>query len=228
VTELTLPWLYRRRWNDGFAARGWKLACTVDDPEIIASTAETGARIHTSVFVHDIVDHALCGLPPSGHRAEAVALIQLAERTGSDPTPDFVQMVDEDLLTGRLLGERWATFLPPELAELIPEDTAGGRAVVGQLRDVLGTELLRERLVAHFSELGRAGAETARAAFAAHGLDPGRRGLLAMALQQLLERADALVLAQAWAAAQGCVRVGNGCCTLTLSTPAPWSASLGY
>jgi hypothetical protein len=29
---------------DGFGARGWKLNSTLDDPEIIASTRETGKR----------------------------------------------------------------------------------------------------------------------------------------------------------------------------------------
>jgi hypothetical protein len=49
--------LYGRTWRDGFGARGWKVAGAVNDPEVIASTAETGERIPTSVFVHDILDH---------------------------------------------------------------------------------------------------------------------------------------------------------------------------
>jgi hypothetical protein len=59
------------------------------------------------VFIHDILDHALCGLPSSGRRAEAIALLQLAARTGADPRPDFAQMVDEDLLQGRPTARRW-------------------------------------------------------------------------------------------------------------------------
>ena len=86
ATEVRVPCLYRRTWQDGFGARGWKLAGTANDPEVIASTAATGERIPTSVFVHDILDHFLCGLGPSGHRNEAVALLAAggAHRRGSD------------------------------------------------------------------------------------------------------------------------------------------------
>ena len=58
---------------------------TIGDPEIIASTRETGQRINTSAFVHDILDHFLSGFGVSGHRSEAMTLIQLSKRTGSDP-----------------------------------------------------------------------------------------------------------------------------------------------
>ena len=84
ASEVRVSCLYRRTWQDGFGARGWKLAGTANDPEVIASTAATGERIPTSVFVHDILDHFLCGLGPSGHRNEAVALLQLAARTGDE------------------------------------------------------------------------------------------------------------------------------------------------
>ncbi|MEA1051523.1 hypothetical protein U5801_17165 [Lamprobacter modestohalophilus] len=83
MIEVQLDWCYRCDWPDGFGARGWKLASAIDDPNIIASTPATGDQIPTAVFIHDILDHALCGLPPSGHRAESIALLQLAARTGS-------------------------------------------------------------------------------------------------------------------------------------------------
>ncbi|MBK1716092.1 hypothetical protein [Thiocystis violacea] len=53
------------------------------DPEIIASTRETGGVLPTSVLIHDALDHLISGFAPSGHRAEAMALAQLAERAVS-------------------------------------------------------------------------------------------------------------------------------------------------
>jgi hypothetical protein len=70
--RITIGARYRQTWTDGFGARGWKLNSTLGDPEIIASTHETGSAIPTSVLVHDILDHLLSGFAPSGHRAEAV------------------------------------------------------------------------------------------------------------------------------------------------------------
>lgn len=67
---IRIPVTYRHEWHDGFGARGWKLDYSLDDPYIIAATAETGNRIPTSVLVHDILDHYLCGLPLSGQRNE--------------------------------------------------------------------------------------------------------------------------------------------------------------
>jgi len=87
-----VPVTYKKVWDDGFGARGWKVNATIGDPEIIASTRETGQRINTSVFIHDILDHFLSGFGVSGHRSEAMALIQLSKRTGSDPRPDYEQL----------------------------------------------------------------------------------------------------------------------------------------
>jgi len=53
------------------------------------------------VFIHDILDHFLSGFGVSGHRSEAMALIQLSKRTGSD----YEQLVTEDILNGRVNGE---------------------------------------------------------------------------------------------------------------------------
>ena len=56
-----VPVTYKKVWDDGCGARGWKVNATIGDPEIIASTRETGRIINTSVFVHDILDHFLSG-----------------------------------------------------------------------------------------------------------------------------------------------------------------------
>jgi len=108
---VSIPVSYRASWSDGFGARGWKLNANLDDPQIIAATSDASGAIPTSVLVHDMLDHLLCGFVPSGHRAEAMALEQLARRTGSDPTPDYRQMVREDLFAGQVVGEPMVRFI---------------------------------------------------------------------------------------------------------------------
>jgi hypothetical protein len=187
-----------------------------------------GERIPTSVFVHDILDHTLCGLPLSGHRNEAVALIQLAQRTGMDPTPDFAQMVDEDLLRGYASGESLYTFLPQELRTQLAPATRDGQAIIEQLQSRLGLEALRNRLIARFFELGQAGAERARRCYARHGLDHSVRGPLGLALQSLLERADAQAQAYQWSGARAVISITTEDCDFTVTAPTRWSAKRVY
>lgn len=226
--EVRVAFLYRHTWQDGFGARGWKLAGAAEDPEVIASTAATGERIPTSVLVHDILDHLLCGLGPSGHRNEAVALLQLAARTGADPRPDFAQMVDEDLLCGRVLGESFQEFLPPELAKTLPAGIRDGKAVAARLQAHMGAERLRERLIGRFFQLGRAGATKARKHYAAQGLDPGQRGPLGLALQGLLERADTRVREANLEKAAAEISITPRCCGFEIREPQRWSLEKAY
>jgi hypothetical protein len=228
ATEVRVHCLYRRTWQDGFGARGWKLASAAEDPEVIASTAATGERIPTSVFVHDILDHHLCGLGPSGHRNEAVALLQLAARTGADPMPDFAQMVDEDLLCGRVLGESFRELLPPELAKTLPAGIRNGKAVVERLQAHMGAEMLRERLIRRFFELGRAGTPKAQEHYMSHGLDFGRRGSLGLALQRLLERADTWVNEANLETAAGEIWITPRRCGFEVREPQRWARETAY
>jgi hypothetical protein len=111
-------------------------------------------------------------------------------------------MVDEDLLRGDCSGEALATFLPPVLAERLP--AAGTeRERMAALTAELGAGLVRATLVARFLELGWAAMPAVPAAWAARGLDYGRRAALGLALQRLLEWADERVQAAGWAAAHG-------------------------
>jgi hypothetical protein len=178
--------------------------------------------------VHDILDHSLCGLGPSGHRNEAVALLQLAERTGADPTPDFAQMVDEDLLQGRVLGETFQEFLPPELTKTLPAGIRDGKAIVERLQAQLGSEVLRERLIAWFFELGRAGTSKARDHYASQGLDYGRRGPLGLAIQRLLEQADTRVRKTNLETAAGEIWITPRHCGFTIRDPQRWSRETAY
>lgn len=226
--ERRVPCLYRHVWEDGFGARGWKLAIAAEDPEVIASTAATGERIPTSVFVHDILDHLLCGLGTSGHRNEAVALLQLAERTGADPTPDFAQMVDEDLLQGCALGESLLELLPSDLTAGLPAGIRDGKTLMTLLQARMGLEPLRQRLIDRFFELGRAGAPRARAHYAAQGLDVGRRGPLGLALQRLLEAADSWVRARCLETAEGAVWMTSRRCGFEIRAPRRWARESAY
>jgi len=185
---------YRKVWNDGFGARGWKLNATIGDPEIIASTRETGQRINTSVFIHDILDHFLSGFGVSGHRSEAMALIQLSKRTGSDPMSDFEQLVREDILHGRVNGESFRDFLPACLYSMIPENSAmTDKEIIAYLNEKLGEKRLTKYLVDNFFKLGKEGEKHADESWKILGLDTKKRTDIGLALQSLLEFIDQTV-----------------------------------
>ena len=189
-----VPVTYKKVWDDGFGARGWKVNATIGDPEIIASTRETGQRINTSVFIHDILDHFLSGFSVSGHRSEAMALIQLSKRTGSDPGSDYEQMVREDILNGRVNGESLLDFLPADLYDLVPESsTMTDRETIAFLSEQIGEETLIESLVDNFFRLGMKGEKHAGDSWKKLGLDTHKRTEIGLALQTLLGAVDQTV-----------------------------------
>lgn len=210
---------YRREWQDGFGARGWKLDVSLDDPEVIASTVETGLRLPTSVLIHDILDHHLCGLALGGHRNEAIALHQLGLRTGSDPLPDLRQMVDEDLMHGGVVGEPMRSFLPAALHDLLPAGLNDNKAIVRHLIAGLGREELRQSLVRQMLDIGLEGAETARKNYRNTGLDHAQRGALGLALQALLARIDIQAVNEDWDEAKGVFVLDSNHCALRLDRP---------
>ncbi|WP_018233748.1 hypothetical protein [Thioalkalivibrio thiocyanodenitrificans] len=217
--RITIGARYRQVWMDGFGARGWKLNSTLDDPEIIASTRETGSTIATSVFVHDVLDHLLSGFRPSGHRAEAMALTQLRGRTGSDIDPDFEQMAREDLLAGRVLGEPMHRFLGTGLTGLTDADPEDPRALVDDLRARLGEHELVRRLVLRFRALGDSGQDHALRSWKRLGLPRARRARLGLALQYLLEQADRYAEARELQQAEARILILPKHCSLALATP---------
>lgn len=213
-----VPVTYKKVWDDGFGARGWKLNATIGDPEIIASTRETGQKINTSVFIHDILDHFLSGFGVSGHRSEAMALIQLSKRTGSDPEPDYKQMVREDILLGRVNGEKLKTFLPADLYALVPEhSTMTDRETVTFLREKAGEDRLKKSLVNHFYKLGKAGETHADASWQTLGLDNKKRTGIGEALQSLLEVIDQAVEEHGTEEIHGVISINNRYVMFTLS-----------
>lgn len=190
--EVCLGLRYRAHWDDDYGARGWKLMANLADPEIIASTRETGATLPTSVLVHDALDHLVSGFAASGHRAEAMALAQLARRTGSDPTPDYRQMIREDLLNGQVVGERAATFIGATLRARCTPGIAldDDRAVMVDLRRRLGDAALTAALVERFRTLGALGHRHALRSWERLGLAAECRAPLGLAMQAVLECID--------------------------------------
>jgi len=216
---LAIPVTYRHEWQDGFGARGWKLDCALDDPNVIAATAETGCQINTSVLIHDMLDHYISGFPLSGHRFEAMALIQLAGRTESDPRPDFKQMVDEDLLRGRTSGEQLRSFLPANLVRLLPENLISGKEIISFLSQRLGQKELRLVLVDHFFELGRQGIPLALINWEHQELDYKKRRAIGLCLQKLLTWGDRIVIENKYHHAGGEFRISNHNCELLIKKP---------
>lgn len=185
---------YMQSWNDGFGARGWKLDASIGDPHIIASTRETGQRINTSVFIHDILDHYLSGFGISGHRSEAMALIQLSNRTGSDPTPDYLQMIHEDILNGHISGEALLTFLPHSLITLLPEyNEFSNRETMTFIMNKLGKEKLVSQLLLHFFKLGKTGEKHANKNRIKLGIQDLNLTVIGNNLQKLLQTIDTQV-----------------------------------
>lgn len=155
----------------------------------------------------------------SGHRNEAIALHQLSLRTGSDPRPDLIQMVDEDLVHGRVNGESMRAFLPEHLRARLPGGLTDDKEIVERLIHDLGLERLRHALTQHMLDIGRDGSSEARNRYKSSGLDYARRSSLGLALQTLLERADALAVSANWKNAKGGFSLANDNCALRIETP---------
>ncbi len=214
-----IPVSYNYSWNDGFGARGWKLDCSIGEPSVIAATAETGCQISTSVLVHDILDHYLCGVGIGGHRNEAIALVQLAIRTGADPTSDLRQIIKEDILVGHVNGESMYDFLPLWLTNLLPSKVKDDLSIIQYLEGLLGENALGEALLDYFLALGAKGAWQARKNFEKDGLLYSRRTQMGRCLQSILQNADNAVVEAGIERTSGTFIVANDECSLKLSEP---------
>ena len=182
---------YKSSWDDGFGARGWKIDVSIGDPMVIASTSETGKQIPTSVFVHDILDHHLCGLKLSGHRNEAIALKLLGMRTDSSPIPDYTQMTEEDILRGNVNGEPMKTFLPEHLVQQVPASLRDDdKQMIQYLKETLGESELKKHIIDRFVELGQSGLEAAQQEWLKTGLSFSDRKSIGLCIQKLLEGFD--------------------------------------
>jgi len=226
---IQLPVTYKKSWDDGFGARGWKLDATIGDPEIIASTRETGQKINTSVFVHDILDHFLSGFGVSGHRSEAMALIQLSKRTHSDPGPDYEQMVREDIINGRVNGEPLITFLPEELKKLLPLTTdMSNKEIISFLKLKISEKTLCDILIKHFYTLGKAGEKHATASWLSLDLDSKKQTEIGLALQNLLNVIDLKVEETGTKKLKGFIVINNEKITFTMEEKSSFDAINGH
>jgi hypothetical protein len=218
--NVVIPATYCTEWQDGYGVRGWKLDVALSDPAVIASTEETGTRIPTSVFVHDIVDHHLCGLAMSGHRNEAIALYLLSRRTGSSPVPDYTQMTEEDILPGHINGEDMMSFLPDKLVKEAPEAIRSDSLLLIQyLSDKLGRIELKALLVRHFEALGKMGYEKARKTWNKTGLDFQKREEIGLCIQGLLEESSAFLIKNTPEILHAEFQLSNdGCCLAMTET----------
>ena len=227
--SVQVPVTYRKVWNDGFGAEGWKVDATIGDPEIIASTRETGQRINTSVFIHDILDHFLSGFGVSGHRSEAMALVQLSKRTGSDPGSDYEQLVREDILNGRVNGEKLMDFLPVDLYALIPDNTTmTDKEIIAFLREQIGEDRLIKSLVENFFKLGKEGENHADESWKILGLNINKRTDIGLALQTLLGAIDQTVEELGIEELHGIISIDNRYVTFNISEGSIIDSIQGY
>jgi len=227
--SVQVPVTYKKSWDDGFGARGWKVDAAIGDPEIIASTRDTGQRINTSVFVHDILDHYLSGFGVSGHRSEAMALIQLFKRTGSSPVPDYEQMAREDILNGRVNGEKLYEFLPADLSAMLPKHSdMTNKELMAYLKDKLGEKRLISKLVDNFLNLGKAGEDHADASWKVLNLDINRRSEIGVALQSLLDVIDLEVEKSGLEVLRGFIMIRNDYVAFTMPEPPLIGSIEGY
>ena len=210
---------YKSSWDDGFGARGWKIDASIGDPMVIASTSETGDKIPTSVLVHDMLDHHLCGLKLSGHRNEAIALNLLAQRTDSSPIPDYTQMTEEDILRGNVNGETMHTFLPDDLIQLIPQALhEDDKQMINYLKQQLGEENLKTRIIERFVELGNAGLPSAKETWQKTGLEFKHRKQIGLCIQKLLEQFDAEIETNNIESVHAEFKVSDDLCVLLLES----------
>lgn len=86
-----------------------------------------------------------------------MALIQMQGQTGTDITPDYAQMIDEDILLGQVNGEPLESFLPEDLLALLPLEGPDNTRmeILGQR---VGKVELRQHLIEHVLSLVKVGA----------------------------------------------------------------------
>ncbi|MFP4061871.1 MAG: hypothetical protein ACLFS2_03655 [Halochromatium sp.] len=217
MAGVIVPATYRDTWHDGFGARGWKLDCSLTEPSVIASTSETGSRLPTSVLVHDILDHHLCGVGIGGHRNEAIALHQLEIRTGSDPLPDIRQIINEDLLQGCVERDTMRSFLPSSLLSMVPHGVRADYDIIKSLRNRLTHEQLLHELELHFIRIGQTNSRAAKKSFEESCLFYEKRTSLGIAIQDLLIAFDQYLASHSVDYAHGAFYLTNDHCTLRVA-----------
>jgi len=208
--------VYRSEWDDGFGARGWKLTSTISDQRVIATTAFIGEVSDTSVFVHDIVDHHLCGLGIGGHRNEAIAVFLHALRSNV-PIESSITMMVEDLMKSGECGERLETFLPREMLVITDYDIVPRKRFMHSIIQQYGERDIYERLVEHYYMIGASGVRAGLNAWASHGLLNAQRTAIGRCLQTLIEQMDTHMLDLEQTTAEARVYIENHICCASIN-----------
>lgn len=200
---VTVEVTYRAAWADPSGGRGWRLDPAIREAGPDVAPTDAAVPGTTSSLIHALLDQWIPGFEFVSHRSRAKAVVQLAGRTGVDPTPLLQELVEADLLREGPRGEELASLLPGFLAERMPVEAATDAERIAALQDDVGKGLLRSTLTAHLLQLGWEGMAPARATWIARGLDFRRRGPMGAALWALVEWMDRTVQDGHWEEAHG-------------------------
>jgi len=120
-----------------------------------------------------------------------MALIQLSMRTGASPQPDYKQIIEEDILQGRVNGESMKSFLPESLLQLLPDgEKMTDKEMIAYLKNKLTVEDLTDTLIKHFFTLGKAGGKHAENSGVKLAMDQNKQKQIGEALQKQLVEID--------------------------------------
>lgn len=215
-SRLEFPLVYRREWQDGYGAQGWKPDIAIQDHEVIACTSYAGQKSQTSVLAHDLLDHLASGFWLSGYRNEARATAMHGLRNGIEVRSSYEHMIEE-ILRSRNLGEPFQNFLPSKVVDGIPENCVLDAQKFDFLLERLGPHELRARLLQGFLAVGISGIPVAYERWKEQGLVFERMNAIGRCLQRLLETGEALIAETGADSATGLFQIGNEVCRLMLA-----------
>lgn len=206
--RLEFPLIYRREWQDGYGAQGWKLDIAIHDHEVIACTSYTGQKSQTSVLIHDLLDHLVSGFWLSGYHNEARATAMHGLRNGIEVRSSYEHMIEE-ILQSRNLGEPFQNFLPSKVVNGIPENCVLDVQKFDFLLERLGPHELRTMLLQGFLAVGISGIPVAYEQWKKQGLLFERMNAIGRCLQRLQERGEELIAEANANSATGSFQIAN-------------------
>lgn len=214
--HIEVPVVYRREWQDGFGAHGWKPDIAIRDREVIACTSYTGHKSQTSVLIHDLLDHLVSGFWLSGYYNEARATAMHGLRNGIEVRSSHEQMIEE-IWQSRILGESFQNFLPSGLIDEVPANCVSDAQKLDFLQERLGPDQLRAMLLQGFLAAGISGIPVACERWREQGLVFEKMNAIGRCLQRLQERGETLIAETNVDSATGLFQIGNETCRLLLA-----------
>ena len=210
---------YHSEWQDGYGAQGWKLNVTMHDPDVIACTPYPGNKTPTSVLVHDILDHLVCGFGLSGFANEARATAMHGIRNGIEVRSSYEWMADE-ILSTKLLNVQITDFLPESIMDSIPTPSTADKTMALLLENNDRADI-RNHLVAGFFRVGLSGIPIAISNWQNQRLDFNRMYSIGVCLQALFIEAQDIIVSRTVETARGQILVGNEVCEFAVETDDP-------